>query len=56
MCANFSLPRCHAEVEPHLYHILFGLLDGILNVQVSLGVSDGVTNTDGVTWRASETV
>lgn len=33
----------------HLYHILFGLLDGILNVQVCLCISNGVTNTNGVT-------
>lgn len=34
---------------PHFYHILFGLLDGVLDVKVCLGISNGVTNTNGMT-------
>lgn len=33
----------------YFYHILFGFLDGILDVKVSLRISDGVTNTNGMT-------
>lgn len=35
----------------YFYHILFGFLDGILDVKVGLGISNGVTNTNGMTWR-----
>lgn len=35
----------------YFYHILFGFLDGILDVKVSLCISDGVTDTNGMTWR-----
>ena len=35
----------------YFYHILFGFLDGVLDVEVGLGISNGVTNTNGSTWR-----
>lgn len=35
----------------YFYHILFGFLDGILDVKVGLGISNGVTNTNGMTYR-----
>jgi hypothetical protein len=34
----------------YLYYILFGLLDGVLDVQVRLRISNGVTNTDRGTY------
>lgn len=33
----------------YFYHILFGFLDRILDVKVRLGISNGVTNTNGMT-------
>lgn len=36
----------------HLYHILLGLLDRVLNVKVSLCISDRVTDTNGVTCKS----
>lgn len=36
----------------HLYHILLGLLDGVLNVEIRLRVGDGVTDTNGVTYKS----
>lgn len=35
----------------YFYHILFGFLDGILDVEVGLGISDGITDTNGMTWQ-----
>lgn len=32
-----------------LYHILFGFLDGVLDVKVCLSISNGVTNTNRMT-------
>lgn len=37
--------------DTYLYYILFGLLDGVLDVQVRLCISNGVTNTDRGTYR-----
>lgn len=39
----------------HLYHILLGLLDGVLNVEIRLCVSDRVTDTNRVTYKSVET-
>lgn len=37
-------------LSAYFYHILFSFLDGILDVKVGLGISNGVTNTNGMTW------
>lgn len=33
-------------MRSYFYHILLGFLNGVLDVEVRLGISDGVTNTD----------
>lgn len=38
-----------AKIVAHFYHILFGFLDGVLDVEVGLGISNRVTNADGMT-------
>lgn len=40
------------EKLTHLYYILLGLLDRILNVKICLCISDRVTNTNGVTYKS----
>lgn len=45
----FCVLKTYLSVSPHFYHILFGLLDGVLDVEVRLGISNGVPNTDGMT-------
>lgn len=38
-----------AIIFAYFYHILFGFLDGVLDVKVGLGISNRVTDTDRMT-------
>ena len=51
---------CHfkiiADERAYFYHILFGFLDGILDVKVSVIMSNNVINTDGMTLNKQPVV
>lgn len=41
-------------VPTHLYHILFGFLNRVLNVLICRLIGNGVSNTNRVTWRRQD--
>lgn len=45
------LVQCLPSLRSHLYYILLGLLNRVLNVLISLRISDGVPNANGMTWK-----